>query len=794
MATLSCSSLSRTFMWASPSHHCNSSNSSSYGMGSFSQWGINNVPRNCCSLCGNAPSFLPQLPRRRSSVRAYHGFAESLSWNSRRDGFAAKFSHPQIRAGHGGHWRVGSIGGFGRGVNGFRGAGLWVQRRKRRVTRAAYISPPGAPAEAGYYRDSATEEEILKRLQEDLEPPEREDLINSRLVRSLVFEEKKSLFIVFATLAAATTCTLSMPIFSGRFFETLIGVRTQPLADLLARLCLVYVMEPFFTVLFVTNMISIWEKVMKELRFRVFQRVLIQKVEFFDEHKVGELTALLSSDLGAIKDIVNENVARDRGFRSLSEVLGVIVILFVLSPQLAPVMSILILSISGLVALYKRSTMPVFKAHGISMARITDCASETFSSIRTVRSFGGERRQTSMFEKQVLAYQESGNKLGWLKAANESWTRMVIYLTLMALYILGGMKVKSGELAIGRMVSFIGYTFTLTFAMQGLVNSLADLRGAFAAAERINSVMKTQKVDESLARGLQLDITEETLKKNGSIGNKSREEIKQAINPKNQLVAQRSLKDLAWAGDVSLENVFFAYPSRPDAEVLKGVTMQLKNGTITALVGSSGSGKSTIVQLLARFYEPTEGRITLAGEDVRKFDKSEWARMVSIVNQEPVLFAMSIGENIAYGAPDREVEQSEIIEAAKAANAHDFISALPQGYDTLVGERGGLLSGGQRQRVAIARALLKDAPILILDEATSALDSVSERLVQDALNLLMKGRTTLVIAHRLSTIQSAHQIVVCGDGKVLETGTHLDLLSKGGTYASLVNTQRVTVE
>lgn len=238
----------------------------------------------------------------------------------------------------------------------------------------------------------------------------------------------------------------------------------------------------------------------------------------------------------------------------------------------------------------------------------------------------------------------------------------------------------------------------------------------------------------------------------------------------------------------------FSYPLRPDVEVLNGLNLCLRHGTVSALVGSSGAGKTTIVQLLARFYEPSRGRITVAGEDLRTFDKREWARVISIVNQEPVLFSVSVGENIAYGLPDDYVSKDDVIKAAKAANAHDFIISLPQGYDTLVGERGGLLSGGQRQRIAIARALLKNAPVLILDEATSALDTVSERLVQSALKRLMKGRTTLVIAHRLSTVQNADQIALCSNGKIAELGTHSELLSRKGQYASLVGTQRLAFE
>lgn len=456
------------------------------------------------------------------------------------------------------------------------------------------------------------------------------------------------------------------------------------------------------------------------------------------------------------------------------------------------------LTVSILVAVYKRSTVPVFVAHGLAQASISDCVSETFSAIRTVRSFGGEKRQMITFGRQVLAYQSSGIKLGTFKSVNESLTRVVVYISLMALYCLGGSKVKAGELAVGTVASFIGYTFTLTFAVQGLVNTFGDLRGTFAAVERINSVLSGVEIDEALAYGLEREMQQKKLLDENYrlflIDGLS--ETNQSVNTHymSALKSGSNISRLAWSGNVCLEDVHFSYPLRPDVEILNGLNLTLKCGTVTALVGSSGAGKSTIVQLLARFYEPNRGRITVAGEDVRTFDKSEWARIVSIVSQEPVLFSVSVGENIAYGLPDDHVSKDDVIKAAKAANAHEFIISLPQGYDTLVGERGGLLSGGQRQRVAIARALLKNAPILILDEATSALDAASERLVQDALDHLMKRRTTLVIAHRLSTVQNAHQIALCSDGRIAELGTHSELLAKKGQYASLVGTQRLAFE
>ncbi|KAI3762447.1 hypothetical protein L1987_52877 [Smallanthus sonchifolius] len=667
-----------------------------------------------------------------------------------------------------------------------------LTRRKPSFITAAYITGPASDAII------AADDPKIDEVDSDLEPVQRFNAISWGLLFRLLSRHKLRVAASIASLICCTTCTLSMPILSGRFFEVLIGARAEPLWQLLSKVAVLYTLEPIFTVIFVVNMNTIWEKVMSSLRAQIFGSVLIHKVEFFDKYKVGELTALLTSDLGSFKNIVSENISRDRGFRALTEVIGTMCLLFVLAPQLAPILGVLMLAVSSLVAVYKRSTVKVFKAYGFTQASIADCVTETFSAIRTVRSFGGEKRQMLMFGNQVLEYQKSGIKLGVYKSINESITRVAVYVSLLALYILGGNKVKAGELSVGTVASFIGYTFTLTFAVQGLVNTIGDLRGAFAATERINSILSGSEIDQALAYGLEKDIKQKLGTDNNLkmffINDPNDKRRSQNMRYMSSLTAASSVRSLASSGDICLEDVHFSYPLRPDVEVLNGLDLTLKCGTVTALVGSSGAGKSTIVQLLARFYEPTQGRITVAGEDLRTFDKSEWARVVSIVNQEPVLFSVSVGENIAYGLPDENVSKDDIIAAAKAANAHDFIISLPEGYDTLVGERGGLLSGGQRQRVAIARALLKNAPILILDEATSALDTVSERLVQDALNHLMKGRTTLVIAHRLSTVQNADQIALCSEGKIAELGTHSELLARKGDYASLVGSQRLAFE
>ncbi|KAI8564727.1 hypothetical protein RHMOL_Rhmol03G0204200 [Rhododendron molle] len=526
------------------------------------------------------------------------------------------------------------------------------RRRSSHSTCLAYVTgPPSDPIVA----DNGPKLNVSSSDSESTQSPP--SVISWGLLSSLLLQHKLRLAVSVVTLVGCTACTLSMPLYSGKFFEVLIGKTPKPLWDVLGRIAVLYALEPIFTILFVVNLNSVWEKVMSNLRAQIFQRVLIQKVEFFDRYKVGELTALLTSDLGSLKDIVSENISRDRGFRALSEASystlseshwNNMYLIHSIPPACTTAWATYAYGVcfSCLLsaaefpessAVYKRSTVPVFKAHGMAQASIADCVNETLSAIRTVRSFGGEKRQMSMFSSQVIAYQTSGIKLGVFKSINESLTRIAVYISLLALYCLGGSKVKAGELSAGTVVSFIGYTFTLTFAVQGLVNTFGDLRGAFAATERINSVLYGAEIDEALAYGLERDIKRqgshdknfELFFVNGS--NKNNQSLN--MHYMSALKSTSSLGSLAWSGDICLEDVHFSYPLRPDVEILNGLNLTLKCGSVTALVGSSGAGKSTIVQLLARFYEPTRGRITVGGEDVRTFDKSEWARVVSIVNQ-----------------------------------------------------------------------------------------------------------------------------------------------------------------
>lgn len=344
---------------------------------------------------------------------------------------------------------------------------------------------------------------------------------------------------------------------------------------------------------------------------------------------------------------------------------------------------------------------------------------------------------------------------------------------------------NTGLMPVGTLLSAIGFTFSLVFATQGLLQTWTDARQTWSSVKRVQAIFSEMPTDPSMEEALPPGAWWEVAGK-GSSGTLEAER-----NGVSLRKPEMSALKAATIGDLVLDQVEFYYPARPDARVLHNFSITIPCGKVTALVGRSGAGKSTIAALLERLYSQTSGSITLGGIPIDAFPRSEWVQALTAVTQEPVLFNASIYDNISYGVPHASKEQVE--SAAKAANAHDFIMRLPDGYESLVGEQGSLLSGGQRQRVALARALLKDAPILVLDEATSALDSESERLVQQAIETLVKGRTVLIIAHRLSTVQKADQIVLIDDGEVIETGTHDELRRMGGEYSNLVSSQSLNL-
>jgi ABC transporter fused permease/ATP-binding protein len=486
------------------------------------------------------------------------------------------------------------------------------------------------------------------------------------------------------------------------------------------------------------------ERIVADLRRRLFGAIVDQEIAFFDEQRTGELTNRLASDATVLQNTVTVNVSMALRFGVMG--LGAFVILLWTNTQLTLVMLATVPLVVLGAALYGRVLRKLSRQYQDALAQATAVAEESIGGIRTVRSFAREEAEKRRYGAAVEASFGLARSRARVAALFQGVAGFFSYAAVASVLWYGGLLLSRGELSMGELTSFLLYTFTLAFSLGAFAGLWEDFQKAVGASERVFQLVDRRP---RIAGG-------------GAL-----------LGPVE--------------GRVQVQGLRFAYPSRPDQPVLDGLDLELRPGTVTALVGPSGAGKSTIAALLSRLYDPQGGRILLDGKDLRALDLDALRAEIGVVRQEPTLFATSIAENIRYGrlsASDEEVEQ-----AARAANAHDFIRAFPEGYQTLVGERGVRLSGGQKQRVAIARALLKDPRILVLDEATSALDAESEHLVQEALERLMRGRTTLVIAHRLSTVKAADRILVLDGGRAVQEGSHAELLADEGLYRRLVERQ-----
>jgi ABC transporter fused permease/ATP-binding protein len=486
------------------------------------------------------------------------------------------------------------------------------------------------------------------------------------------------------------------------------------------------------------------ERVVARLRRRLYESLISQEIGFFDAHRTGELTNRLAADTTVVQNTATVNISML--LRYAFTATGAVAIMAWTSWRLTLVMLCLVpVAVIGAM-FYGRVVRRLSRKVQDALARASNVAEETLSGIRTVRAFAREEREAARYGKEVEDSYELARHRARYNAIFGALAAFAGYGAISGVLWYGGILLTEDRMTMGELTSFLLYTFTIAFSIAALAGLWQDFMRAVGASERVFEL---------------LDRTPS--------------------------ITSGEVRPDAIHGQVRFTGVVFNYPTRPDVPVLRGVDLALEPGEIVALVGPSGGGKSTIAGLLSRFYDPVEGRIELDGVDLRQLD-TNWLRAgIGVVAQEPILFATSIAENIAYGRAGATVEA--IRQAAEAANAAEFVTNLPEGYDTAVGERGVRLSGGQKQRIAIARALLADPPILVLDEATSALDAESEYLVQEALRRLMRGRTTLVIAHRLSTVRSADRIAVIDDGRVVQTGTHDELFAAGGLYRQLVERQ-----
>ncbi|MDP2312017.1 MAG: ABC transporter transmembrane domain-containing protein [Pseudomonadota bacterium] len=487
------------------------------------------------------------------------------------------------------------------------------------------------------------------------------------------------------------------------------------------------------------------ERVVARLRRQLYANVIRQEVGFFDAQRTGELLNRLSADTGLLQNSVTVNVSM--ALRFSLQALGSLVLLFYSSWRLTALMLAVVPFVAIGAVVFMRVVRTISKQTQDALAAATTVAEETLGNIRTVRSFAREELEVERYGARVDESFALGRRLALTYGTFQGAMGFAAFSAIAIVLWYGGGLVIDGVMKDAELISFMLYTVFLAMGLAGVSGLLGDFNRAIGASERVFDLLDR-------APGV---VTN---------GGKRPENLR---------------------GHVTFEAVDFSYPTRPDAPVLRAVDLELEPGRVLALVGASGGGKSTVAALIARLYDPDAGRIRLDGVDLRDLD-TRWLReQIGAVAQEPVLFASSIADNIRYGRLD--ATQAEIEAAARAANADTFVRAFPEGYDTLVGERGVRLSGGQKQRIAIARALLKDPRILVLDEATSALDSESEHLVQEALERLMRGRTVLVIAHRLSTVRDADRVVVIEGGKVAEMGTHDELVARDGVYRRLVERQ-----
>lgn len=488
------------------------------------------------------------------------------------------------------------------------------------------------------------------------------------------------------------------------------------------------------------------EKGMADVRQDVYKRLISQPMDYFEQFRVGELTSRITADVEQLQTVFSVTLAEF--IRQVLILLLGIIILGFLMPRLFMIMLLTIPAVVVLAMVFGRYIRRLSKKRQAQLAQTNVIVEETFQNFGVVKAFANEYFETKRYGESIWKMVRIALAYARVKGLFYAFIIFLLFGSILFILWRGAFMVQSGDMDAGSLLSFVIYTVMIGGAIASLGNLYTTMAGALGATERVKEILERSP----------------------------------------EVIVKKDIPRVEIEGNIQFQNVHFTYPSRPEVPVLKGIDLSIKAGQKIALVGQSGSGKSTIVRLLMNFYNIDKGKILVDGHPISDFDLSGYRQNLAIVPQEVMLFGGSIRENLLYGKPD--ATEVELIAAAKKANCWEFISKFPDGLDTIVGERGIKVSGGQKQRIAIARAILKDPAILLLDEATSSLDAESEKSVQEAMDVLMEGRTSIIIAHRLSTIRDVDRIYVMENGKILESGTHTELTEKEeGVYKNLARLQ-----
>ncbi len=579
--------------------------------------------------------------------------------------------------------------------------------------------------------------------------PSRTELRQLRRLLTFIRPYRKHFTIAMIGVVVSSGLGLVFP----RIMGTLVDSALQPTLgedtsklDTIALLLLgIFFAQGAFSYLRIYFLSAMGEGIVADLRSHVYRHIMTLPVKFFDSRKTGEITSRLTSDVSVVQATVSSSLAST--ISQAITLIGGLVLMFVASVTLSTVvLSFLPITIVA-AAVFGRRLRRISTEYQDKVADANASAEEAITANRVVKWFTAEDTEVRRYVAKVQESYRVALRRARLRALFSPFVQFVGFGTIALVMWVGGRRVISGSLTAGELVTFLLYTLTVAGAIGAFTGLYGQLQEALGASQRIFELLGEQSDVEDPSTPVSLSSVE---------------------------------------GRISLEEVGFRYSDR-DVDVLESVNLEVAPGEVVALVGPSGAGKSTIVQLIPRFFDPSSGRILIDGVDLRDLRLRDLRSYMAAVPQETQLFSGTIMENLLLGRPD--ATPAEVQEAAVAANAHEFIESFPSGYDTIVGERGVKLSGGQRQRVAIARALLNDPRILILDEATSSLDSESEATVQEALDRLMEGRTTLVIAHRLSTVRGADRLAVIDEGRIVQEGNHQQLIAEGGLYSDLYHLQ-----